>query len=308
MPGFSAILFGKFRVERNDQLLDGLEAGKVQELLGYLLIHRERPQPREFLSETIWESQPPAKSKKYLRQTLWKLKSALREHIGGENPDLLIDPEWIQLDPSAGWRTDIAEFEQTYNGVKNKSSANLSSEDYRNMEKTVRLYHGGLLEGWYQEWCILERERFEAMHLTFLNKLIQYCERHHLYEAGLAYGRQLLSYDRAYEYAHRQMMRMFFQSGDRTQALRQFERCTAALHEELGVEPADRTRLLYQQIRADKLEPDLPPPTDGAPGPGTLLLAQSIERLDRFAETMDRVQIQFHEEILLIEKSLRASA
>ncbi len=77
MTRLAVSLLGKFRAERDNKQLDGLEAGKVKELFSYLLIHRGRPQSRDRLAELLWNNQPPAISRKYLRQTLWKLKSAL---------------------------------------------------------------------------------------------------------------------------------------------------------------------------------------------------------------------------------------
>ena len=89
------------------------------------------------------------------------------------------------------------------------------------------------------------------MNLMLLDKLVQYCEIHQKYDAGLAYGWQILRHDHAYERAHRQLMRLYALSGDRTQALHQYQRCVNALQVELGVEPSARTRQLYDQIQAD---------------------------------------------------------
>jgi len=46
-------------------------------------------------------------------------------------------------------------------------------------------------------------------------------------------------------------MRLLYLAGDRTGALRQFERCRNALSDELGVAPGQRIRALYERIRAD---------------------------------------------------------
>jgi DNA-binding SARP family transcriptional activator len=74
----------------------------------------------------------------------------------------------------------------------------------------------------------------------------------------LEYGRRILRCDRAHESTHQQMMRLYYLAGDRAAALRQYERCAAALHEELDVLPARRTVALYEQIRADRLEESAP--------------------------------------------------
>ena len=54
------------------------------------------------------------------------------------------------------------------------------------------------------------------------------------------------------ERTHRRMVRIYYKSGERTAALRQYERCVEALNDELGVEPARETVELYEQICNDQ--------------------------------------------------------
>ena len=44
-------LFGNFQVKRDDQVVNGWNARKAQELFAYLLLYRERPHPRQVLAE-----------------------------------------------------------------------------------------------------------------------------------------------------------------------------------------------------------------------------------------------------------------
>ena len=55
------------------------------------------------------------------------------------------------------------------------------------------------------------------------------------YEAGQNYGSIILGFDRARESTHRHLMQLYYLAGDRTGALRQYERCARALDAELGV-------------------------------------------------------------------------
>ena len=34
------------------------------------------------------------------------------------------------------------------------------------------LYRGDLLTGWYQDWCLIERERYQCMFVSLLDKLM----------------------------------------------------------------------------------------------------------------------------------------
>jgi DNA-binding SARP family transcriptional activator len=129
----------------------------------------------------------------------------------------------------------------------------LSSDQVQLLHEAVELYSGELLTGWYQDWCLLERERLQAMYLAMLDKLMIYCMVHHQYESGVEYGIRILRIDYAREKTHQRLMRLFYLSGDRTSALRQFERCAEILMRELKVKPTKSTILLYEQIVADQL-------------------------------------------------------
>ena len=303
MAEFIVALFGRFQLQCNGKQIDGIEASKVKELLSFLLIHREETLSRESLAELFWEDLPPAKSKKYLRQAIWKLRSALEMYCQGGGCDLVVEADWIRLDPSpAVWQVDVIEFEQSCLDIKDKRARELSPTEFSRLQRTVNLCKGDLLEGCYQGWCIIERERFQASYMILLNKLIQYCEISQQVETGLIYGEMLLRYDRAYELAHRQMMRLYYMAGDRTRALRQYERCVVALREELGIGPADRTIDLYEQIKADRHN-HRPNGSPVQPGPQSAdrLLINTAKRLDQYVERLNLIQSQIQEEINSLE-------
>jgi DNA-binding SARP family transcriptional activator len=305
MSGLRITLLGKFNVSRENQILGGIQARKVQELLCYLALFHDRPQPREALCELLWRDQPSACSRKYLRQTLWKLQSALASVDGGATPDLLADTDWIQLNPLAHHELDVVEFEHVSNLIRDKRAHELTTDDFLNVQKAISLYRGDLFEGWYQDWCISERERFQMMYITLLDKMVQYCELHQDFETGLAYCSEILRHDRAYERTHRQMMRLYFMSGDRTSALRQYDRCVSALKDELNVAPSERTSRLHDQIRQDTLN-NLHPPQelDINLKESNLPLTDVLTRLEQFSETLNHIQFQVHNEISAIEQAL----
>lgn len=253
MPRLNIYLFGKFCVQRNEQILDGLEARKVQELFCYLLLHREHSLSRETLASVLWPETTTALSKKSLRQALWQLQSALGSQSAAIHDRMLIvDPEWMQLNAQADLWLDVAMLEYASNITQKIPGSELDSQKALMLQQAVQLYQGPLLEGWYNDWCILERERLQGMYLAMLDKLMAYCEVRHDYEAGLQYGMRTMCYDRARERTHRQLMRPHYLSGDRAAALRQFEQCTTALEDELGVRPSKHTVALYEQIQADQ--------------------------------------------------------
>src|SRR5216684_697165 len=258
MSTLNISLFGKFCARRDGLILEGLDARKVQELFCYLLLHRDHSLPRETLASVLWPETTTALSKKSLRQALWQLQSALGSQNENPNePILLVQPDWIQLNPSADLWLDVAAIEYAFELVQKIPGQKLDTQHAQMIQDVVQLYQGPLHEGWYHDWCIYERERLQGIYLTLLDKLMGYCEARRDYETGLLYGMRILCYDRARERTHRQLMRLHYLNGDRAAALRQYEQCATALEEELNVSPSKGTAAIYQQILADQLdEPD----------------------------------------------------
>ncbi|HYX51100.1 MAG TPA: BTAD domain-containing putative transcriptional regulator [Ktedonobacteraceae bacterium] len=301
-------LFGKFSVRRNESILDGFDARKIQELFSYLLLHRDHSLPRETLASILWPETTTPQSKKNLRQALWQLQSAL----GTQNEPiherlLLVEPDWVQLNSEANLWLDVAEFEQVFNLIQKTPGQEFDSSTAQLLQDIVQLYQGPLLEGWYQDWCLLERERLQSMYLAMLDKLMSYFEVHYDYETGLLYGMRIMCYDRARERTHRRMMRLYYLLGDRAEALRQYERCAAALDEELGISPSKSTKALYRQIQADQLDEfslspgggDTPPEV---PAPSLL---EILGRLAQVNRSITELQNQVQQSIQMVETALR---
>ena len=301
-------LFGKFSVRRNELILDRFDARKIQELFCYLLLHRDHSLPRETLASILWPETTTNQSKKNLRQALWQLQAALGSQNEPANDRLLlVDPDWVQLNSEADLWLDVAEFERVFNLVQKTPGQEFDSSTAQLLQDTVQLYQGPLLEGWYQDWCLLERERLQSMYLAMMDKLMSYSEVHSDYETGLLYGMRIMCYDRARERTHRRMMRLFYLLGDRAEALRQFERCAAALDEELGISPSKSTQALYRQIQADQLdEPssltvqaDTPPEVPAPP------LLEILGRLAQVQRSLTELQNQVQQSIQMVETALR---
>jgi DNA-binding SARP family transcriptional activator len=190
-----------------------------------------------------------AQSRKYLRQALWKLHTVLDEAAASPTEHILnIEPAWLSINLDADFFLDVAVFEAAFRHVEGVAGWDLDESTARSLHGAIDLYRGDLLEDWYQDWCIFERERLQNLYLMMLTKLMVYYESRGEYEAGISHAVRLLSYDRAHERAHRSLMRMYDCAGDRTAALRQYDRCVETLRQELGVEPADSTKALYHAI------------------------------------------------------------
>lgn len=289
MTQLSFRLFGKFTLLSDGRPIEEFSSGKAQELLAYLLIYRDRPHSRESLADLLWNATSSATAKKYLRQALWQMQQAVPMEGLIEN-----EPDWIRISREANYHLDVAEFEQAFSRARGIPGQELEAEVAAGLERAAALYRGDLLEGWYSDWCIFERERLQNTWLAILDKLMSYCENRQDYETGMAYGMRVLRNDRAREQTHRRLMRMAYLAGDRTGALRQYERCAQALKEELGVRPSRRTEQLHRLVQSDALDTrpgsDIRNPLGAVSGRIGHLLSILTQLRDQINEHLDALE------------------
>jgi DNA-binding SARP family transcriptional activator len=74
--------------------------------------------------------------------------------------------------------------------------------------------------------------------MKVLYTLVEGYEARGQWEPALAYARRQIELEPWQEEAHRQVMRLLAQSGQRSAALAQYETCRRLLAKELGVQPA----------------------------------------------------------------------
>jgi DNA-binding SARP family transcriptional activator len=210
------------------------------------------------------------------------------------------------VNPQANFWLDIAIFEEAYQKVHDTPLNALSDQNVKDLNEAVDLYRGDLMDGCYQDWCLFERERLQGMYQEMLNTLTGFYEIHQEYKKGLVYAQRLLSCDHAAERTHRLMMRLYYYSGNRTQALRQYKVCEDALRTELDVSPSQKTIELYEQIRADTLPP--PEPLQNPAGEASSVppstLADALHHMQHIQQTLNEMQSQIQNEIQVIEKVL----
>ncbi len=299
-------LFRKLAVDRDGVTLPDFES-RAQELFSYLLLYRQRPHRREALADVLWPENDSTQSKKYLRQTLWHLQGIVDARTGPDGRRvLLVEADWIQIDPVADIWLDVAQFEQAFAWAQGGAGRQLDLRSAQGLREAVCLYQGDLLEGWQQDWCLFERERLQNIYLSMLDRLMAFCEDQHQYDDGIAYGASILRLDRARERTHRQLMRLHALAGDRTAALRQYARCVTMLAEELDVSPSHRTIALLERIRADHVEGASPEPTEAGIGTTSPVepLPEALGRLRQLHGVLSEFQDQLQQDIRAVELSL----
>jgi len=304
-------LFGRFQICYAEQAITGLQLRGAQELLSYLLLHRDRAYPRETLATLLWKEAEPTQARKYLRQALWQIQTVLRNVLGTAAKQLImLDTDWVRVNGTDCLSLDVTVFESAFRTCQGTPVADLTDGQRENLEHAVQLYRGDLLEGWYQDWCLFERERLRDCYLTALGKLLSYCDVHGQVDRGLMHAESILRCDPAEEQAYYHMMHLQWTAGRRTQALRQYQRCKRVLSEELSVQPSERTQKLYEQIRSDPLDlapanvPTLPSPSF-APQFDTEYLTDLMVYLKQLQAQLDDMEEQLKLHIRAVAVALK---
>jgi DNA-binding SARP family transcriptional activator len=307
MPALAVRLLGQFSVSTGDGATVAFEGRKVQELFAYLLLERDRRHAREAIAGLFWTDSRTDQARKYLRQALWQVQTALTAAPEAATRLLSVEPDWISLGSGPDLWLDVAALERAHLRAKGIAGPNLPDALCRELREAAELYRGNLLEECYEDWCLIQRERLQNLYLAILDKLMLHAERHGEFEVGLAYGEQILHHDRASERTHRQLMRLHYLAGDRTAAIRQFERCVEALAEELDVRPARVTVALCEQIRSDRgLDHELPDPVARAVPPPTLRSQPALASPSELRRTLEQLREAVAELEAQAQRSLQA--
>ncbi|HEX5164951.1 MAG TPA: BTAD domain-containing putative transcriptional regulator [Thermomicrobiales bacterium] len=302
MDHINVQLLGRFAIRRNGHSVPHTDGLKLQELFSYLVLNRARSHNRETLAGVLWGGGRSDQARKYLRQTLWQLQSSLAGEAPGEQHELLVvDSGWVHLNLQADISVDVMQLEQAFDLVRDVPGQAFTAEIAGAIMAAAGLYQGDLLEGWYQDWCLIERERLQVIYLILLDKLMGYCEQQQEFERGIAYGHQILLIDRAREQTHRRLMRLHALAGDRTSAIRQFERCQAMLAEDLDIDPSQRTVDLFARIRADRF------PVAGTAASGEdqqLSLVDVSTHLKQIRATLAGIDQQLQHDIQVVDQTM----
>jgi len=218
-------------------------------LLAYLLLHGNNLHNREKLASTLWDRVSPDSASHSFRTTLWRLRKVL-EPSGVERGTYLVVTHGGEVGfnwDSDAW-VDVVEFEKVIRGSDESFSDPAGESELKVLENALRLYEGGLLEGFCDDWIVYERERLRYVYIHGLIRLMKSLAQKADYEGALFCGRKILDEDPLRESVHRDIMRLYALNGQRAEAIKQYERLAQLLEQELEVAPMEETTAAYIEI------------------------------------------------------------
>jgi DNA-binding SARP family transcriptional activator len=227
-----ARMLGPMDLRFGERQLPPLDSARAESLLGYLLLHRDAPQPRQRLAFLLWPGSTEGQAQTNLRKVLHTLRRALP----GADSLIEIGPRTLRWRADAPLWLDVEHFERALAEGR--------------LEEAVETYAGELLEGRYDEWLADERERLAGLYLEALERLARQHEGGRRWPEAIRCAERLVAQDPLREESHRLLMQLCRASGDRARAVRAYHVCATALERELGIGPSPETRAVYESLVA----------------------------------------------------------
>ena len=201
------------------------------------------------MAGVFWGDQSEERARSCLSTALWRLRGVLEGNGVPKGAYLVTNSLGeVGFNSASDHWLDVAVFEERLQAILAKPVQEMVPEDARELQDTLSLCTSELLEGFYEDWALRERERLRSLHLRGLAHLMRYRRDTRAYEESLACGRQILGLDPLREEIHREMMRLYVKAGQRALAIRHYQSCRKVLEEELAVPPMEETQRLYREI------------------------------------------------------------
>lgn len=237
-------LFGTVRVCHADHPGDARLIHTIQGLLAWLVLNRRKTHAREALAELFWGEQREDRARSCLSTALWRLRQALEPDGVTPGAYLISEATAVGFNGDSDHWLDVSAFEEGVGVLHRLDHTAHNAQAWSRAEAAIGLYTGDLLEGFYDDWALRERERLRLLYLDSLAALLTHYTKIAALDEALRCGQLILTLDPLREDVHRELIRLHLRRGHRALALHQYEQCRIVLDDELGVEPMDETRAL----------------------------------------------------------------
>ncbi len=221
-------LLGGFQAWLDGEPIPNFTSDKTRALLAYLVVEALRPHRRESLCALLWPNATDSLARQSLSQALSVLRKVLRDNDDAR-PFLLADRDTVQFNPRSDYALDT---------------------DYR----------GPFLDGFtlpdadgFDEWVLVQREALQREALEKLDGAIALDFERGRHDKAIEAARKQLEIDPWREESHRSLMHAYAATGQRGDALAQFEKCKQVLRDALGVAPSAETKALAARIQQDQI-------------------------------------------------------
>ena len=226
------MLLGGFALIRGTEEID--LPSSAQRLVALLAL-RERPLGRAYLAGMLWPDYSTERSMADLRTALWRANRSCPSVVTTSGMHLLLRRE-VHVDVRAlaqlGRVTPGHPARTVIDQLEGMSWSELSMD---------------LLPGWYDDWLIEDREGVRQLRLHALELLTDELSRSGRHGEAIQAALAAVRLEPLRETAHAALIRAYLAEGNRSEAVRQYQRCRDVLTTELAVEPSESIRRLISR-------------------------------------------------------------
>lgn len=212
---------------------------KSMELFAYLLVHRGRSVAKIRVLEDIFPDMPLKNAETYLNTAVYQLRKVLSLHGFKEMVISAQEQYRIDLDQAD---VDFIRFEQAVAELSDMNAANEAVAI--DVEKQ---FAGELFEDKSFEWAIVERERLSIVYDSYSKRLARWLLDRKRFREAAHIARRIVSRNEYEEESILLLLNIFGAMGDRQSLHHYYEHYRQLLYQELGLQPSEKFRELYEQ-------------------------------------------------------------
>ena len=153
------------------------------------------------------------------------------------------------VDPALVAEFDVAEFEREVTAARRalkRQQAGAAAQ----LEQALTRYRGDFLDGEpVSDWHVEHRDRLQRLYLESLMLLGDEWSREQRHGKAVEAYRRVLARDELHEEAVRALMRALAEAGERSRAMRVYQRFADRLRAELEAEPDPETKRVLERLQ-----------------------------------------------------------
>ncbi len=256
-PGFTLRIrtLGAFAVWRGHQEVTAKEwqREKAKQLFQVFVTYRKRLLQKEQIIDLLWPGADSATAFRDFKVALNALWGALEPTRAARAASFYVLRQGSSygLNLASGYWLDADEFESLVSRGLALAGKGQPEAATGALRRALDLYQGDFLEDApYEDWATEERERLQVLYLRAAETLAQQAVREGDYESAILLCDRILARDHCWEEAFRLLMFSYYRLGNRSMALRTYDKCVQNLEAELGIKPMPATLQLYERIRS----------------------------------------------------------
>jgi DNA-binding SARP family transcriptional activator len=166
-------------------------------------------------------------------------------HAAGKDAILFEGDDLYLFNRAMDYEYDVEAFGKEIAQAEKTDNMEQREEHLKN---AAHHYRGKFLPDVDTEWAGIQREQFSKAFLEGMLDLATHFLDNQEYEKSIEYCELALKEDPCNEEAHRTAMMVHAAQHNRALVVRQYDLCCQVLDEELGVNPSNQTRKLYESL------------------------------------------------------------